>query len=330
MPAILRTVASAAGLLLALFVIYAIATRPAALVDVATTALSGSPEQWINERERAIDARSKIIPGTEKRIRWNDPRKKARTDWSLVYFHGFSASRQEIAPVPEMVADALGANLFETRLTGHGVQIEPLQAVTAEDWLSDGVEGLEIGAALGRRVVIIGTSTGATLALALAERSEMRPVDAMILISPNFAPRNQQAEVLTWPGGLDVAKFAIGTTRSWTPSNDLQGRYWTTAYPMEAIVEMMRLVKYLRSRLPLSIDQRLLTIYSRHDGGVDPDATLAALGRIDAPQNATWEFTGTADPDHHVLIGDILSPASNERAARAIAAFLIDSAVPLP
>jgi alpha-beta hydrolase superfamily lysophospholipase len=102
--------------------------------------------------------------------------------------HGFSATRQEIAPVPERVAAALGANLFETRLAGHGRERDGLVDVRAEQWLDDGRELLGVGRALGERLTLIGTSTGATLALALASHPDFRVVDSLVLISPNFGP----------------------------------------------------------------------------------------------------------------------------------------------
>ena len=94
-----------------------------------------------------------------------------KTPYSVVYLHGFSATRQETAPLAECVADSLGANLFETRLAGHGREREPLADVRAEDWLHDAAEALAIAARLGERVIVIGTSTGATLAVGDARSS---------------------------------------------------------------------------------------------------------------------------------------------------------------
>jgi esterase/lipase len=327
----MRRAALAAIVLLVLLSFYGVATQPPPLQDTIEPVRIGTdPERWIRNSESAVDKLSRIVPGAEKRIRWHNPGEKQRTDWSVVYFHGYSASRQEIAPVPELVAQALGANLFESRLTGHGIEVNPLVDATAEDWLADGVEGLAIGAAIGSRTVIIGTSTGATLALALTARAEMQTVNALVLLSPNFVPMDSKSEMLTWPGGLDVARLTVGETMSWTPRNEMQARYWTTTYPMESLVEMMRLVKYLRSQLPLSIEQRLLTLYSRRDSVVNPQETMRALQQISAPQNITHEITDSADKGQHVLIGDILSPDSSAAAAKTIVEFVLGSATTLP
>lgn len=318
-----RLLLAIAALLLPVF-LYATATRAPALVDhAAPIELPGDPEAWIRDGEETVDQLSGIIPGAEKRIRWQDPQTRGRTDWSVVYFHGYSATRQEIAPVPELVADTLGANLFEARLAGHGIKTDALWNATAEDWLVDGVEGLTIGAAIGRQIVIIGTSTGASIALALAGRPEMKPVSAMILISPNFAPQDSTTEILTWPGGLQIAHAMVGESHSWEPRNEMQGKFWTTTYPMKSVVEMMRLVKFVRSRLPMAMEQRLLILYSSNDQVVDPDKTLISLRQIDAPEKILHEISDSADEGHHVLIGDILSPGSSEPAARLITDFIV-------
>ena len=82
-----------------------------------------------------------IIPGTGQRLTWHDPQQPGRTEWSVVYLHGFSATRAETAPLSALVAESLGANLFEVRLSGHGLRQNPLAGVTAEDWLDDTAQG---------------------------------------------------------------------------------------------------------------------------------------------------------------------------------------------
>ena len=58
-----------------------------------------------------------IREDSEKRVIWAGD-VEAKTPLSVVYLHGFSASSQEIRPVPDDVASALGANLVYTRFQG--------------------------------------------------------------------------------------------------------------------------------------------------------------------------------------------------------------------
>ena len=281
-------------------------------------------EAGFSDLERRDDRLMGIIPGTEKRIRWYSGDVNSRTTWSVVYLHGFSATRQEIAPVGEMIADQLGANLFETRLAGHGRVRSPLAGVRAEDWLDDGVEALTVGTAIGQQIVLIGTSTGATLALALAKLPGFQEVADMILISPNFAPRDPAAEFLTWPGGPQLAYMIKGDTQSWTPANELQGRFWSTSYPMAAVVEMMRLVKFARAGLPLLLDASVMVIYSPADTVIDVDQILSAFPLLSAPRKRLLAVETSGDRSNHVLAGDILAPENNQLLANAIVEFVLE------
>jgi esterase/lipase len=303
----------------------AFATAPPALVnEAAVPELYGDLDQWLEQSERKAGLGKALIPDTEKRIRWHDGLRGARTPYAVVYLHGFSATRQEIAPVGEHLADRLGANLFETRLRGHGQIEDPLTGVRAEDWLDDAAEALAIGAAIGDKIVLMGTSTGATLALAMAGHPAFERVATLVLLSPNFAPRDPAAEFLTWPGGPQLAYMVAGDTRSWTPRNPLQARYWSTTYPMDAVIEMMRLVKYVRGQLPLQLKQSVLVIYSPADRVVDTDRIATAFEQIDSPQRHLLRIPTSGDPSNHVLAGDIMSPQTSEPVVASIVRFVED------
>lgn len=64
-------------------------------------------DAWIANSESKF---SDLKPGTAKGIVWANPEHQ-KTSWSVVYVHGFSASKMETAPVADLVAKQLGANL---------------------------------------------------------------------------------------------------------------------------------------------------------------------------------------------------------------------------
>jgi esterase/lipase len=294
---------------------------PAALVNPATVpALPEDLDGYLAARELGAGRDFPLIRGTEKRLRWASP--GARTRYSVVYLPGFSATRQEIAPVPELVADALGANLFETRLAGHGRVAGAMLGVYAEDWLADAAEALAIGSRIGERVVVIGTSTGATLAMAMAGHPAAGSVETMVLVSPNFRPADRRAGLVTGPAGPLLARLLIGETRSWTPHNELQARYWATKYPVDAAVEVMRLVDFTWESLPLDLPADLLVFYSPNDTVVSPAATLEALEQVHAHRKRLLAIESAGDPSNHVLAGDVLSPDRTDEVAAAIVAFI--------
>lgn len=278
-------------------------------------------DAWLEQSEKKATDRYDLVANTEKRITWFGEREP--TDYSVLYLHGFSATRQETAPLATLVATALGANLFETRLRGHGRQREVLASVTAEDWLNDAAEALAIAARIGKKVIVIGTSTGATLAAAMLDHPAMQAVDTIVMVSPNFAPRDPAAAWLTRPAGPLLARLLVGPTRSWQPHNDEQALYWSTTYPMMSAVEMMRLVDLANRQLPGKVTQRLLLFYSDKDSVVSPDASLRVFEDTDAPQKAIIEVENPGDPSHHVLAGDVLSAQKTRRIANDIAKFIL-------
>jgi esterase/lipase len=305
-----------------------IVVAPAKLINnMPVPEFEGDLADWLEASESRANANVALIPDTAKRIRWYQERRNSKTRYSIVYLHGFSATRQEIAPVGAMIADALGANLFETRLAGHGQQQNALQGVRAEDWIKDAVEALSIGAIIGEQVIVIGTSTGATLALAMAGHPSFEAVSTMVLMSPNFAVQDAKAEFLTWPGGPQLASLVAGQTRSWTPQNDLQARYWSTTYPMAAVIEMMRLVKYVRASLPLQLEQSVLTIYSPADTVVDTGWIIKGFEQLDSRRKQLVEIAGSADQSNHILAGDIMAPENNASITDLISKFVLEGQV---
>jgi hypothetical protein len=143
-----------------------------------------------------------------------------------------------------------------------------------------------------------------------------------VLLSPNFAVQDPKAEFLTWPGGPQLAYLVSGQTRSWTAQNELQERYWSTTYPMDAVIEMMRLVKYVRGRLPIQLEQSVLTIYSPADTVVDTDWIIRGFEQLDSPRKQLIEIPGSDDMSNHVLAGDIMAPENNIPIAETIVGFV--------
>lgn len=262
-----------------------------------------------------------ITPGAEKAIIWANPEHQ-QTELAIIYLHGFSATRQETAPLSDNLTATLGANLFYTRLTGHGRSNDAMGQASAGDWLKDAEEALAIGERLGRRVIVIGTSTGGTLAAWLAATQADAPVLAYVLISPNFSPKDPASQVLTWPWASTFSPLLLGKERQWTPLNTEQARYWSHRYPTRALLPMMALVSAVND-LPLEqIQTPLLMIHATDDQVVSSDAAIRAFDRIGSANKQRVEFQHSQDPSHHVLAGRILAPADTPRVAKLIEAFV--------
>ncbi len=297
--------------------------RPAVDGTVRPVALPADLDAYVAEAEARF---SDITPGAEKRIEWADSATRSRTPVSLVYLHGYSATRQETRPLIEDLASALGANAFLTRLAGHGRSQDAMAEATVNAWLNDAAEALAIGRALGERIVLIGTSTGATLALwAMAQEAWQDDVSASVLISPNFRPADPGSAILTWPWGGAIARLVVGPYREWEPVNDLQARFWTTRYPTLALLPMAALVQALRQTDLSSVAAPTLVLYSRLDEVISVPAVAAAAPTIGSTGALVVDVGPVGDPSHHVLAGDILSPDDTRRVAELILEFLRES-----
>ena len=118
------------GSLLVMVAAIAVATSPPELENQAgLPKIPDNPANWIAQ-EIAGKSNQFVVPGAEKRITWFQGKENSRTEFAVIYLHGFSATRQELSPVPELLATKLQANLFETRLHGHGLEPQSrLQAI---------------------------------------------------------------------------------------------------------------------------------------------------------------------------------------------------------
>ncbi|MBI1218864.1 MAG: alpha/beta hydrolase [Rhodobacteraceae bacterium] len=252
---------------------------------------------------------SDITPGAEKRIIWAGAT-GVKTPYAVVYLHGYSATSEEIRPVPDDVAKALGANLFFTRFTGHGRGGAAMAQATAGDWINDTAEALAIGKRLGDKVIVISTSTGGTLAAIAATDPRLAPEMAgIVFLSPNFGINDPLAFLLTWPLVRVWAPLVAGPVHSFTPLNDRQAKFWTTSYPTIAAVPLGALVAYADRQDYATAKTPALFIYTRADKVVRPDRTDAVVARWGGPKQVVNPVMGPKDdPSSHVIAGDILSP----------------------
>lgn len=279
-------------------------------------ALIGSdPASYLATKESTV---ANIRPGLAKEIIWAYPASRAKTPLAIVYIHGFSASKGEIRPVPDKVAAALGANLYYTRLTGHGQDNAAMGAATVNAWVNDTAEALAIGRAIGEKVIVIATSTGGSLAAwAVAQPALARDVAAVVLISPNFGVQAKGASLLTGPWGEQLAELIIGKERSFEPANDLQRQLWTWRYPTRATLPMAATVALAAGQSYAKVTVPALFIVSDGDKVIQPEAAKTVAARWGAPHRL-MAVDNPGDPSSHVLAGDAFSPAMTEPMAQEI------------
>ncbi len=307
----------AVGLVVAVFVVFAVGPKVRIESVPPPLAIEGDPLE-VAQQLAASEARIEDLrEGTEAKVIWaGEP--GARTSVVLLSLHGFSASRQETAPLSDHLAKKLQANLLYARLRGHGRPGAALAEVRGEHYLEDGHRFMAIARRLGDRVIVLGTSTGATVATWLATETEAL---AWVLISPNYRLADPAAQLLLLPWAEYWVPLAVGPERVWEPANEAQGRYWTTRYPIEALFGMMSLVELVGGLDPTNVRGPLLIVYSKQDPVVSAEATEAMFERMTSAEPRTLvEFPSPQNA--HVLAGDVLSPKKTDEVLSIIGSFL--------
>ncbi|UVK45246.1 alpha/beta fold hydrolase [Mesorhizobium sp. AR07] len=310
---------------LGLVAILALALMLGPRVQVDTTirfdpsVIGDDPQAYVAKTEAAVPG---IRDGLEKEIVWADPMVHARTRLSIVYIHGFSASKGEIRPLADEVADQLDANLFYTRLTGHGQDGAAMTQGSVNAWINDYEEALAIGRAIGDKVIVISTSTGGSLAVwAATQPGASDGVAAIAFISPNFGVRASGAELLTMPWGKQIAELVAGKEHSFVPRNALHEKFWTHKYPMAATLPMAALTELAYAAPVEKATIPALFIFSDSDKVVREDRTREIASRWGAPHELV-PVENTGDPDNHVIAGDALSPSTTAFLAQRIAVWI--------
>jgi esterase/lipase len=320
-----RIVVVATAVVLALAVVFLVGPRAPrdTTVTFDASAIGPDPEAWLAAREAEAPG---VIEELRKEIVWADPARKARTPLAFVYIHGFSASKGEVRPLPDLVAAAFDANLFYTRLKGHGSEPAQMATTSAQSWMNDFAEAMAIGRMIGDEVVIIATSTGGGLTTIGASRPElMERVKAIVFLSPNFGPQAFGSSMLTWPWGRQISDLVTGGERGFDPPNEMVARLWTERYPTAATLTMAVVTELAVATRVENILIPAIFFISDGDRTVKPEKTREIAGRWGGPSEV-FVVTTAEDPGQHVIAGDALSPGGTGPAVKRIVEWL--SALP--
>lgn len=275
--------------------------------------------------EAQIAASEAMVPGLrpdcQKQFLWAQDA-GTKTPVAILYIHGFSASPNELRPVPDLVAKELGANVFFTRLTGHGQDGAAMAGATLEQWQQDVAEAFEVAHTIGDEVIVIGCSTGCTLAtLALSQGAQAK---AVVHASPNFGLRNVFAQaLLDMPGVKHWGHIVAGRTRDFSPINEGHAAYWTTSYPTQALYPMADAVRAAMAADLSKITAPALFVINNADNVVSPNRARKVMKRWGAPTTEHVVMPGDGDDENgHVMAGDVFSPNQTKPLVQRICAWV--------
>ena len=264
-------------------------------------------EKYITDKE----ATHKLKPDNEARIIWLNDSAKQKTEYAVVYLHGFSASQEEGNPVHREFAKKFGCNLYLARLAEHGIDTtNALANYTAEKSWRSAVEAYAIGKQLGKKIILMSTSTGGTLALKLC--TEFPDIAANIMLSPNIAINDPNAWLLNNHWGLEIAHIIVGEQRTASDTTAIYAQYWNNRYSTSSLVQLEEL---LESTMKESTFQKvtqpsLLLYYFKDDDHQDDVVKVSAMKRMFvqlATPDSLKRQVAIPSAENHVLASPIKS-----------------------
>lgn len=185
------------------------------------------------------EAQHKLKPDNEARVIWANDSSKQKTDYAIVYLHGFYASQATGDPIHKNIAKEFGCNLFLSRLAEHGIDTtDAMINLTADEYWESAKQALAIGKQLGKKVILMGTSAGGALTLKLASDFP-DDVAALILLSPCIAINDPNAWLANNHWGLQIAHAVLGS--DYIDSKDqrpIVKQYWYTHFRAEAVTQL--------------------------------------------------------------------------------------------
>ncbi|MCO5236274.1 MAG: alpha/beta hydrolase [Chitinophagaceae bacterium] len=313
--------------IVSLAVVYLLGPHPAKPVyDADLPVVPGSAA----ELERFIKANEgshHLKPDNQARIVWFNDSSRQKTAYAIVYLHGFSASQIEGAPIHTNIAGEFGCNLYLSRLAEHGMDTpDPMKNLTPAAYWESAKEALAVGQQIGKKVILMGTSTGGSLALQLAAAFPDE-VEALILMSPNIAIRDDKAWLLNNPWGQQVAEWVVGSRYLVSAdTRPVYKQYWYPRYPLDAAVQLQ---EYLETAMTpetfRKVKQPVLMLYyfrdeEHQDQVVSVPAMLRMFEELGTPRQKKVK-QAIPDAGDHVL-GSFVKSGDLLGVQRAIENFL--------
>jgi len=247
-----------------------------------------------------------LISSCEAKIIWADSTKQ-KTEYAIVYLPGFTACQIEGAPVHVEIAQKFNANLYLARLYDHGLKSDnALATLTPGNYYQSALDAVAIGKALGKKVILMGTSTGCTFAIDFAAKDP--EIEALVLYSPNVDLYDKKSHLLTLPWGLQISKiFHGGTHNTGSYIENKENKYWQSSYRLEAQIALRALLDVLMVNDNFEkITQPVFIGYyykdaENFDKVVSIDAMENFFNTIKTPESEK-KMVAFSESENHVLI----------------------------
>jgi len=214
--------------------------------------------------------------------------------------------------VHQNIAKQFNCNLYLARLAEHGIDTtEDLVNLTADQYWESAKLAFAIGKQIGKKVILMSTSTGGTLALQLA--ATYPEIAGLILYSPNIEVFNPAAPLLDNPWGLQIGRAVLKSNYVDIKYKDsAYPKYWNTHYRIEAVVALQNLLEATMTETTFKkIHQPTLALYyykdeANQDNVVKVSAIQKMMQQIATPSNLKMEMA-MPNTGNHVIASPIVS-----------------------
>jgi len=212
---------------------------PPALLDTDINSPLDSLDLYVASREAQV---ADIKPGNQAAIVWADPMLKQKTEYALVYLHGFSASHEEGAPIHTDFARRYGLNLYLSRLEDHGrPDSNSFINLTPENYIQSAEDAIDIGKKLGDKVIVMSCSTGGTLSAILASAGEN--IHSLIMYSPNIDIYDPMSEALLYPWGKQISNWVMDGNYNRVTYDSTAQKYWNSIYHTNSLFALKTMIR---------------------------------------------------------------------------------------
>lgn len=175
-------------------------------------------------------------------IVWHPDFKFKKSNIAIVYLHGFGASNREGNPIVNKLAKDFNANVYQSRLAGHGFKdVSGFKSLTPKKYIASAKKALEIGKKIGKKVILVSTSTGGTLSLYLASKD--KDISSLILYSPFIDVIDKRMMAILTPEGKKqmIAKYGGETFEQERPKEQLP--FWSTKYHINGYIALLQMLQ---------------------------------------------------------------------------------------
>lgn len=281
-----------------------------------------------------------LRPTLAKGVVWADPENKARTEWVVLFLHGFSSARSELSPMCERLAAELKANCYFGRLPGHGLEENQIgtgvmslcnpfsmgqEDVTCKGYTLEAIEALVIAQSLGDKVLLVGMSTGAVLSAWMCTQTWLqKSIHACVVFSLNACSKPTTViKCIGWiPFLRELAFWAVcgGFTERIVPKSEAQAEFRTYVYPQHLLASVLDCSDALALQDPAQCKVPILAFHNPADHVADFDMAERFVAQI--PGGKMVQVKPKENEEQHMITGSACAPSTLDFCQREVGAFL--------